>query len=81
MKGWKVRVQIAVHVLRGRPAIYGVHFEDGIKLPEPDNLLVMECLFTSSEKPKLSIYKRLRLWLSRKLGRVYDREAAILFRV
>ena len=49
----KNRFLIAWHVLRGKPVICKVHFEDGISLP-PDNqdVLITGCLWSLNPQPR-----------------------------
>ncbi len=61
------RIKLVWRALRGRPIIYRIHFEDGVRLPEPKDYFIAECLFTGS--PMLSRRIRMRKWLVGKLLR------------
>ena len=65
------RIKLVWHALRGRPIIYKIHFEDGIRLPEPKDYFIAECLFTAS--PVLSRRTRMHKWLVKTLLRGLDR--------
>ena len=65
------RIKLVWRALRGRPIIYKIHFEDGIRLPEPKDYFIAECLFTGS--PVLSRRTRMRKWIANKLLRGLDR--------
>jgi len=44
-----LRIKMVWHVLRGRPAIYRMHFDGGIELPKLSDCFIAECLFTGKD--------------------------------
>jgi hypothetical protein len=70
MNKWIHRSKVALHVLRGHPTIYNVHFEDGITLPsgkQRENLVLADCLFTGSTPLDFGRLKRFFFWVLKKL--------------